>query len=272
MLKPILVLTDTGKCVSLLTERISNGAEQGRDYQVIDFEKAKSDFNKRARDIATLRIQSVASHIGGLFQEFVNFLSDDREEILLEHLDQEVAQKIKMKISEIAGKELQRFKKVIDEVENQDKNIRIHDLCRKLRRLEILIQREVNKRQKSFLFSEVTTKEWEKHENTSSIIEAAELFLAKEYKLPYYFGAKRLITLSSDNIQQFLRLAGSLFEEILTKSRLGRDSELFLLPNRQDAIIKKMASDFLKEIPVMVPNGSLVFRFIDVVGKMCNHE
>lgn len=256
----------------LLTERINNGAEQGRDYQVIDFEKAKSDFNKRARDIATLRVQSVTSQIGGLSQKFVNFLSDDREEIFLEHLDREVAQKIKMKISEIAGKDLQRFKKVIDEVENQDKNIKVHDLCRKLRRLEILIQREVNKGQKSFTFSEVTTEEWEKHENNSSIIGAAELFLAKEYKLPYYFGAKRLITLSSDNIQQFLRLAGSLFEEILMKSRLGRDSELFLSPKRQDSIIKKEAGDFLKELPMMVPNGSLVFRFINAIGKMCNHE
>jgi hypothetical protein len=255
----------------LLTERINNGAEQGRDYQVIDFENAKSDFNKRARDIATLRVQSVTSQIGGLSQEFVNFLSDDREEILLENLDQEVVQEIKKKISEIAGKELERFKQVIDEVENQDKNIKVHDLCRKLRRLEILIQREVNKPQKSFLFSEFTREEWEKHENNSSIIEAAELFLAKEYKLPYYFGAKRLITHSSYNLQQFLKLAGTLFEEILTASRLGRDSELLLSPKRQDAIIKKAASDFLKELPVMVPNGSLVFRFIDIIGKMSNN-
>ncbi len=256
----------------LLMERINNGAEQGRDYQVIDFEKAKSDFNKRARDIATLRVQSVTSQIGGLSQEFVNFLSDDREEILLENLDQEVVQKIKNKISEIAGKELERFQRLIEEVENQDKNIKVHDLCRKLRRLEILIQREVNKPQKSFLFSEVTMEEWEKHEKNSSIIEAAELFLAKEYKLPYYFGAKRLITLSSDNIQQFLRLAGSLFEEILVASRLGRDRELFLSPQRQDEIIKKVARDYLKELPVMVPNGSRVFQFINAIGKMCKHE
>ena len=254
----------------LLTERLGKGVEKGRDYEVINFESAKdADFKKRAHDIATLRVQLVRAQLGALSQEFVSFLSDDREEVLLENLDQEVVQKIKEKILAVAGKEVERFEKIIEEVEGQNKDREIHELCRSLRRLEILVQREVNKPQKSFSFNELSTKVWEKHERNNSIIEAAELFLAKEYKLPYYFGAKRLVTLSSFNILQFLHLAGDLFEEIMTAIRLGRDEESLLSPERQDSIIRKVAKVFLKQLHVMVPNGSAVFRFITAIGSMC---
>jgi hypothetical protein len=253
----------------LLTERVNKGVDKERDYQIIDFEKSKGDFKKRAFDISKLRVQEVAPRIGALSQEFVSFLSDDREEIFLENFDQRVALEIKAKILTAAGKELERFEKIIREVENQDKEIKIHDLCRRLRRLEILVQREVNKPQKSFLFNEVPTKEWETYERNNSITEAAELFLAKEYKLPYYFGANRLVILSSFNILQFLQLAGNLFEEVMTAIRLGRDGESFLSPERQDAIIRKATRHFLKQIPVMVPNGSAVFRFVTALGEMC---
>lgn len=257
----------------ILTERLGRGVEKGRDYEVINFESAKDgDFNKRALDIATLRVQRVRAQIGALSQEFVSFLSDKREEVLLENLDQEVVQEIKKKISASAGKEIKRFEAIIREVETQSKEIKIHDLCRRLKRLEILIQREVNKSQKSFPFNEVSTQALRKHERNSSIIEAAELFLAEDYKLPYYFAAKRLVTLSSRNIQQFLRLAGSLFEEIMMAIRLGRDRESFLSPERQDSIIRKVAGTFLKEIPVMVPNGSAVLRFVTAIAEMCKDE
>ena len=254
----------------LLTERLNKGIEKGRDYQIIDFEKSRSDFRKRVLNISTLRVQSVASQIGGLSQAFVNFLSDDREEIFLKNFDKKVVEEIKSKILIAAGNELKRFEKIIYEVENGD--IETHDLCQRLRMLEILIQREISKPQKSFPFYEVTSEALKKHESNKAIIEAAELFLAKEYKLPYYFSAQRLVTLSSYNIQQFLKLAGSLFEEIMMAIRLGRDGESFISPERQDSIIKKVAKDFLNEIPTMVPNGSHVFRFITAIGDMCKQE
>jgi CRISPR/Cas system-associated endoribonuclease Cas2 len=257
----------------ILTERIGKGVEKGRDYEVINFEDAKEgDFNKRARNIATLRVESVRAQIGALSQEFESFLSDDREEILLENLDQRVVEEIKKKILAAAGEELERFETVINDVEKTNEEIKNHELCRRLRKLEILIQREVNKVQKSFLFSELSSQDLKKHENNSSITEAAELFLAEEYKLPYYFSARRLVTLSSGNIQQFLRLAGGLFEEIMTAIRLGRDGESFLSPERQDSIIRKVAGTFFKEIPVAVPNGSSVFQFITAIAEMCKQE
>lgn len=254
----------------LLTGNIGRGVNRGRDYEVIDFENSKGEFKKRALEISKLRVQNVAAQIGGSSQAFVEFISDEREEIFLNNLDENVAKKIKKRILETAGIEIGRFEKLFSEVE-QEYSIP-HDLCRRLRMLEIFVHRELAKSQKSFPFWEVTEETFGKHESNKSIIEAADLFFAKEYNLPYYFGAHRLVTLSSFNIDQFLRLAGALFDEIMTAIRMGRDKDSFISPDRQHKILSKVAKNFLKEIPIMVPNGDIVIRLIRAIGDMCRHE
>ena len=255
----------------ILTERIGKGVEKGRDYQIINFEKdIRGFFRKCVLEISELRVQSVRAQIGGLSQAFTDFLSDNREEFLLKKLDDTVAQVIKSKVLAAAGLEIKRFQTLIDEIEEQCSEP--HDLCKRLRLLEILIQREMGKKQRSLFFQEVSRETFDKHESNKAIVEAAELFLAKDYKLPYYFGAPRLLTLSSFNIQQFLLLAGALFEEIMMAIRLDRDRESFLSPERQHAIVRRVSVDFLKDIPTKVHHGNRVFRFIYAIGVMCKNE
>ena len=56
------------------------------------------------------------------------------------------------------------------------------------RSLEVLIERELRRPQKS-LFDDLLLEEGELEEkNDSSVRNAAELFLSREYGLPYYFG------------------------------------------------------------------------------------
>jgi hypothetical protein len=255
---------------SVLTQRIHRAMERGRDYQLIDFERARGDFRNRVLDISKLRVQSAAVQIGGLSQAFIDFVSDEREEVFLKNLDDRVARELKRRVLAAAGSELERFEGLISHVEADCSET--HDLCRRLRMLEILIHREVAKAQKSFNFLEVSGQTLRKHENDRAIVEAAELFLAKEYRLPYYFGAQRLFVLSSFNVQQFLRLAGALFEEIMTAVRLDRDADSFLSQQRQHAIVSDVAKAFLDEIPFTVTNGSQVSRFLRATGDMCIRE
>jgi hypothetical protein len=255
----------------ILTERIDKGVERGRDYEIINFEKdIRGFFRKCVLEISELRVQSVRAQIGGLSQAFTDFLSDNREEFLLKKLDDRVAQEIKSKVLAAAGSEIKRFRILIDEIQEQCSEP--NDLCKRLRLLEILIQREMGKKQRSLFFQEVSRETFDKHESNIAIVEAAELFLAKDYKLPYYFGAPRLLTLSSFNIQQFLLFAGALFKEIMTAIRLDRDRESFLSPERQHAIVRKVSADFLKEIPSKVHYGNRVLRFIYAIGNMCKNE
>ena len=255
---------------NLLTERIGRGVEKGRDYQIIDLEKSsRGQFKNRVLEISKLRVQSVRHQIGGLYEAFVDFISDERREIL-DSLDENVAQQIRDKILSAAGPDLQRFEARIGEIESQCAEP--HELCQRLRMLEILVQREMGRRQRSFGFNEVSSEALRKHESNIAAIEAAELFLATERKFPYYFGPRRLIALASSNIQQFLKLAGALFEEIMTAIRLGREGESVISPERQQAILKKAATDYLKEIPVMARYGNQVVRLVNAIGEMCKKE
>lgn len=254
----------------LLSEKIGRGVEKDRDYYLIDLEKYKHDFRKRVLDISNLRVQIVAPQMGGSSQDFIEFISDEREEIFLKNLNADVASDIKKNITRTSGKEINRFQNIIKKIEN--KSTEFHDLCKRLRMLEILIQREINNPQRSFSFSEISDDTFQKHESKKAIVEAAELFLANEFHLPYYFGAQRLIALSSYNIQQFLKIAGTLFEEIMMAIRLGQDKDSFLSPMIQHDIICKIGKNFLKEIPRMMPFGNYVYRFVNALGEMCRKE
>ena len=253
-----------------LTESMGKGIEKGRDYEIIDIEKNNADFRKRVLDVATLRIQFVSSQIGSISEAFENFMSDDNEEIYKKTFNEEVVQKIKDKIHNIAGSELTRFQGIINEIEEQYKDPL--ELCLYLRMLENFVQRELGKIQRSFSFQEISVEAIRKHIKNKNVVEAVKLFLAEEYNLPYYFGAPRLITLSSFNINQFLKLSGELFEEIRMAIRINRVEDSFISQVRQHKIIVKIARNFLKELPIMVPQGKTVFQLVKAIGNMANYE
>src|SRR6185369_5268995 len=101
------------------------------------------------------------------------------------------------------------------------------------RTLEILIERHRRKNQKSFDFA--LGREELEDKDGSGVKAAAELFVAKEFDFPYYFGPSRLAGLGSFNVEQYLRLAGDLFEESLARSLLRQAPNLS--PERQREIL-----------------------------------
>ncbi|MBI4446313.1 MAG: hypothetical protein HY645_10435 [Acidobacteria bacterium] len=134
------------------------------------------------------------------------------------------------------------------------------------RTLEILIQRDRRKKQKTFDFP-LSSEELEEREG-SDVEAAAELFLARELGLPYYFGPTRLANLASSNIEQFLWLAGDQFEEAVSAALLKRPTDL--PPERQEAIIRRAVTKWWEEIPLRVPNGRRVRDFLEAIGKFAN--
>jgi len=131
------------------------------------------------------------------------------------------------------------------------------------RTLEILIERDKRKAQASFDFA-LSTEELE-HREGSDVQAAAELFLARELRLPYYFGPSRLAGLASSNIEQFLRLAGDQFEEAVSAALLRKPTDL--PPDRQEAIIRRAVDQLWEEIPQRVANGGEVRKLLQAVGE-----
>ena len=135
------------------------------------------------------------------------------------------------------------------------------------RTLEILIERELRRPQKS-LFDETNARDPEelKDKDDASVKQAAELFLAKEFELPYYFGAGRISRLASLNIQQFLGLSGTIFEEVLAAELVHGGTQV-LSVRRQHALMKKAAGMLWADMPNNIRHGRELRAFLDSVGR-----
>ena len=135
------------------------------------------------------------------------------------------------------------------------------------RTLEILIERELRKPQKN-LFDETEARDSDelKEKDDSRVKQAAELFLAKEFDLPYYFGAERVARLASLNIEQFLGIGGTIFEEVIG-GELIQGATQVLSAKRQHALMKKAAAALWADMPNKVRHGRELRAFLDSVGR-----
>jgi hypothetical protein len=115
------------------------------------------------------------------------------------------------------------------------------------RTLEILIARDERRTQRSFEFDQLTSGELQDLDR-AHIQATSELFLSREYGIPYYFGRERIAALSSSNIEQFVDLSGDLFEEIISASVLRRGDRR-LSAERQQAILRAVADRRWNAIP-----------------------
>lgn len=135
------------------------------------------------------------------------------------------------------------------------------------RGLEILIERRLRRPQKGLFDddSPIPPEELTK-EADAAVRHAAELFLAREFDLPYYFGAERIARLASLNIEQFLGLSSGIFEEVIA-GELIRSGTTVISARRQHALMKKAAHSFWADIPNKVRHGREVRAFLDSVGR-----
>ena len=134
------------------------------------------------------------------------------------------------------------------------------------RALEILIERRLRKPQRGFFDHVPIPAEELSREVDSPVKNAAELFLAREFGIPYYFGAKRVARLASLNIEQFLGLSGGVFEEVIA-AELIRTETTVISAQRQHTLMKKAAHSFWADIPRKVRHGREVRAFLDSVGR-----
>lgn len=136
------------------------------------------------------------------------------------------------------------------------------------RALEILVHREIKHEQRSFDFPLGPNMLAERSD--SQVKAAAELFLSQEFDLPYYFGTHKLANLASWNIEQFMRLAGDEFDEVVS-SRVVRKAPT-LDASRQDELLRVASTSLWNEIPRRAKNGENVLKLLDSIGRFCRQR
>jgi hypothetical protein len=135
------------------------------------------------------------------------------------------------------------------------------------RELEILLERDRGRAQGELFEQVLGEEDWEAR-SSSAIREAARLFLARELRLPFYYGERTLARLGSNNIEQFVRLSGDLFEEMLTLITLNRPPQLE--PLRQHRLILAASEHLWKTIPTHFDRGREIQRLLFAIARMAH--
>jgi hypothetical protein len=132
------------------------------------------------------------------------------------------------------------------------------------RELEILIERELNKKQASLGIPLESSELEDKLDN--SLRSAAMLFIANEFDLPFYFGPSTLAKLSTFNIQQYLGLAAKMFEEVIAAALINPQQQPMLSAVRQEDILQKASREMWEEIPRRSTHGTKVRGLLEAIA------
>lgn len=252
-------------------ERLSSGALSGRDCLVIALEKAwqeKRRFEPAVRLIADRRARMAADATGANFTlgAFAPTIEADLDMTIWQDRTASALEIVRTRVQALAASKPQ-YGEWVQACNAAEGTLRQQLI--KWRTLEIIIERHSRKRQLMLGLVALPREELEDKEE-SDVRAAAELFLSKEFGFPYYFGLKQLASLGSFNVEQFLRLAGDLFEESLAAAVMRRDPHLS--PERQQKILDGAYDTRVKDLPRRAQNGRDVLRFLDAIGQYCRQE
>lgn len=142
------------------------------------------------------------------------------------------------------------------------------DACIQAKRVEILIHRNLARRELALDFS-LTLEELEE-KTDEKVLTAARLLLSKQFSIPYYYGTSTLARISTNNIDQFLSFSAPLYERMLSM-HLNMDN-VIISAKDQDKEIKRIANEKWKELQKMIPESTMVMRFLENFCRFCNTE
>jgi len=248
---------------------LSTGSPQGRDYgEVVVIEEywrgsRISKFEKMVSSIADRRTRDARDvEIGSFADCLQEALDGDEWRATYEKGTSVVMARVKERASGHG-----EFAAWMSRCEAASGTPREHLLG--WRTLEILIERELRKPEQTlsfFTFDEADLMQ----RDSSDVRAAAELLVAREFDLPYYYGLSRLAGLASSNIEQFLLLSGDIFEECVSAALLRKSPQL--TPSAQERILRKSIKGVWRDLPQRVRYGTQVMLLLESIGNMAQWE
>lgn len=253
-----------------MEELLSEGQIEQRDLRIIELEKFWSrryqQFEKFAKSVANRRLESAFPDQQYDFSSFLMSSMGHGNSVKIEKALITVKERIKEKF----GK-LEQYKAWISQKEE------LHGepiyLLIEWRTLEIILHRESNQAN-LFGFTELSEEQLLEQEGNEEKV-AAQLFVYREFGIPFYYGFELVARLSSSNIEQFLTIASALFEEIRSnsiKKVLRTQTTLHITPEKQQQIIQKLAGEKWKALDKRVHEFNDIKRLLDAIGELCQSE
>lgn len=242
------------------------GDTQGRDYELVDLEakarESQGRYERMMLDIGNRRARPYLREYAQLEQTFTDLVSVDEHE-LLKDKEEVVLGALRERLEQLAS-EHERFRGWVDETSDA----RGYEGALLLRALEIAVRRDL-RRPQTALF-EVSRRYDEFEAQRARVVPAARHFLAREFKLPYYAGPDILARLGSENAEQFLRVAGDVFEQMLGHITLRELPHVSAL--EQDAVVRRASDRYWRELPQRVSRGRQVQRLLVAIVELCQAD
>jgi hypothetical protein len=255
-------------------ETFDHGATQDRDYVIVGLdgwaeETGHPRFEKTVSDIANRRAQTsdVIQEQALTAAPFDAFLEEPADAPPQTAWLEDAVVGARHKIETLA-RGVPRYRHWIkSHVRHGEYTL---EALQKWRELAILIERDRLRRQGDlFPDQELSTQELEDR-HSSAVSGAADLFVAREHGLPYYFGLRRLTQLASWNIEQFLDLAGDIFDLVVMAVTLRKPPKVS--PKQQHEIVRAAAKSMFDAIPRRIPHGEAVRALVEHIGRMAERE
>jgi hypothetical protein len=102
----------------------------------------------------------------------------------------------------------------------------------------------------------------------SGVVDAARLYLLHKYDRPYYYGIDKICDASSENAEQFLRLAGALVECALTQRTRGKSA--VLSAESQQHYLQERAKKMFSQWSF--PEHKLIARLVEAIASECQQK
>lgn len=257
-------------------EEIVGDGEPGRNHSVVDLEReARRMGTVTRRGGKTRKFEKLLADIAGRRASWPLQQYDEEERSFVELLDVDDGGELERRV-ERASRTIRDRLVDTPEAENRyaawfEDAAALDGLeaARRWRELEIVVSRDRD-RPELGLFAVKLTDEELRSRSGSSIREAADLFLRREFGLPFYAGSERLSKLSAENIEQYLKLCADLFDEMLVQITLRRSADLSRL--RQDAVLTAASEQFWREIPARRVGGRGIQQLLRHIARLCRAD
>lgn len=259
------------RSIALGKSLISQGVRGGREVEFVQLQELwgssnKAKFFQFAQGILDRRLKS--QNVIPVHTEFSRYL---RDEFSPQDSRDDIAKAITSVLEELEQFESNiLYEEWIREAKEKAKSGHTYEVLVELYTTRILIARQEGKSQLSLDLVPLSQDRLEEL-NKSDVRAAAEILLRKKYGIPYYFGADRLCSVASSNVEELLSFAAAIYDELQAKFIL-RKSDLSLSPQEQDRILVSAAKKRYGFIPRSHSYGTKAQRLLDAIGVFCQER
>lgn len=238
------------KHVYELEELISlEGATDNRDYRKLDLDAAPTGaFRRFVANVAERRLrQSTALQQYNVY-DFKTQLKDAEPSLTLSQAEEGIAA--------IIGR-LKELGELTDDLTRKlsEEGARVEDL-NALEGMLLMAERKASRKQQS-MFPDAEPLE----PVDAKTQEAARLFAARRFKLPYYYSFETLSDVANGNVEQFLSVASILADKMIFRAEMGRESALSA--QEQQDLILQGAETYYNNIEQRYDRGYSIRQLVD---------